>query len=214
MLLNGRQRLDRNLTFRVTTQPVIEPITASNVKDYARIDGSSENTLIEGFIEAVRGATEKFLGRALINQTITVSMDAFGFSNLVNVPRYLQLGNNGDIIELPRPPLVSITEVRTVAEDDITTTYASSNYYVRTNPEPGQLVIKFGKTPPINTDRFHGGYEIEFIAGYGENVDDVPQAIRTGMAMWVADIYENRVPISEPPGIVQTIMAPYRMILV
>lgn len=203
---------DRNLTWKVTTQPAIEPITASNVKDYARIDGSSENTLIEAFIEAVRGATEKFLGRALINQTITVSMDEFGYSSYYNRPLYLQSGNQGEVIELPRPPLVSVTEVRTVAEDDTTTTYDSDNYYVRTNPDPGQLVIKFGRTPPINTDRFHGGYEIEFIAGYGEDVEDVPQAIRTGMTMWVADIYENRVPISEPPGIVKTIMAPYRVI--
>ena len=55
-------------------------------------------------------------------------------------------------------------------------------------------------------------YEIEYIAGYGSSSDDVPEAIKLGMTMWVADIYENRVPISEPPGIVKTIMAPFRII--
>jgi uncharacterized phiE125 gp8 family phage protein len=184
-----------NLSWKVTTKPSTEPVTASEVKLYARIDGSSENTLIEGFIQSVREATEKYLGRALITQTITVSLDEWPISP----------------IELPRPPLVSITEVRLVDEDDSTTTYSSDNYYIRTAIEPGELVIKFDKTDPLNTDRYFGGYEIEYVAGYS-SVDDVPYAIKTGITMWVADIYENRVPIAEPPGIVKTIMAPYRII--
>lgn len=203
---------DRNLTWKVTEAPSVEPITNSDVKLYARIDGSSENNLIDAFIAAVREATEKFLGRALINQTITVSMDEFSYSSYSNAPLYLHTGNQGEIIELPRPPLVSVTEVRTVDEDDNPTVYDSDNYYIRTNPDPGQLVLKFGATPPINTDRFHGGYEIEYIAGYGASGNFVPDAINLGMIMWVADVYENRVPISEPPGIVKTIMAPYRII--
>ena len=56
------------------------------------------------------------------------------------------------------------------------------------------------------------GYEIEFVAGYGDSADDVPDAIKLGIIMWVSDIYENRVPISEPPGIVKTILSPYIII--
>jgi len=196
LIRSDKHLRDYNQDWKVTTSPSIEPITNDEVKLYARIDGSSEDNLIDSFIEAVRGATEKFLGRALINQSITVSMDNWPASP----------------IELPRPPLVSITEVRTVGEDLSESVYSSDNYYARTNPEPGELVIKFEKTDPINTDRYFGGYEIEFIAGYGDTADDVPQAIKLGMIMWVADVYENRVPISEPPGIVKTIMAPYRVI--
>ena len=197
MIIRSDKHLrDYNQDWKVTTAPSIEPITNDEVKLYARIDGSSEDNLIDSFIEAVRGATEKFLGRALINQSITVSMDEWPASP----------------IELPRPPLVSITEVRTVGEDLSESVYSSDNYYARTNPEPGELIIKFEKTDPCNTDRYFGGYEIELVAGYGATADDVPQAIKLGMIMWVADVYENRVPISEPPGIVKTIMAPYRVI--
>jgi len=188
--------VDYNLTWKVTTAPAIEPVEASDVKLYARIDGSSEDTLIEGFIQAVREATEQYLGRALINQSITVSLDNWPVSP----------------IELPRPPLVSITEVRTIGEDLSETTYDSDNYYAQTKKEPGELVIKYEKTEPQNTDRYFGGYEIEYIAGYGADVINVPYAIRLGIIMWVSDIYENRVPIAEPPGIVKTIMAPFRII--
>jgi len=194
MLIPGR--IDPNLTWKVTTKPAVEPIEASDVKLYARIDGSSEDTLIESFIAAVRGATEKYLGRALISQTITVSLDSW--------PR--------SPIELPRPPLISITEVRTIGEDLSESVYSADYYYAQIKKEPGELIVKFEKSDPCNTDRYFGGYEIEFIAGYGTSADDVPNAIKLGMIMWAADIYENRVPIAEPPGIVQTIMAPYRVI--
>jgi uncharacterized phiE125 gp8 family phage protein len=197
-MLSGSTKLhDYNWSWKVTTPPSTEPISNSDVKLYARIDGSSENNLIDSFIEAVRNATEKFLGRALITQTLTLSLNQWPQSP----------------IELPRPPLVSVTEVRTIAEDDTQTTYDPDDYYTRSKIEPGELVIKLNKTAPINTDRYFGGYEIEFVAGYG-GADDVPHAIKIGMIMWVADIYENRVPISEPPKIVQTIMAPYRVISV
>lgn len=184
-----------NFTWKVTTEPSTEPVTNDEVKIYARIDGSSEDDLIDSFITAVRQATEKYLGRALITQTITTVFDSW----------------YSDIIILPRPPLVSVTELRTIDEDNNTTAYSSDNYYIQTKSEPGSLVIKFDKIPPDNTDRFHGGYEIEYVAGYGID-DDVPSAIKLGITLWVADVYENRVPISEPPGIVQTIMAPYRII--
>jgi len=185
-----------NLTWVVTTAPAVEPVTNDDVKLYARIDGSSEDALIDSFIQAVREATERFLGRALINQTITVSLNVWPESP----------------IELPRPPLVSITEVRTVGEDLSESVYAASQYYAITKKEPGELVIKYESTEPCNTDRYFGGYEIEYIAGYGATAASVPEAIKLGIIMWVADVYENRVPISEPPGIVKTIMAPYRII--
>ena len=203
---------DGNLRWKVTTAPSIEPVTASEVKTYARIDGSSEDSLIESFIKAVRIATERYLGRALIEQTITARMDEFSNYNSEDLkPLYAYAGSDV-VIELPRPPLISVTSVSTLDEDDTKTTYASSNYFVRTIPEPGQLVIRDGSTPPINTDRYFGGYEIIYKAGYGDEATDVEEAIRLGIIMWVADIYENRVPISEPPGIVDTIMAPFRII--
>ena len=195
MLTYSKIKPECNMSWKVTTKPAAEPVEASDVKLYARIDGSSEDTLIEGFITAVREATEKYLGRALITQSITASFNEWPESP----------------IELPRPPLVSIIEVRTVDEEGSTTTYSSDNYFARTIIEPGEFIIKFDKTEPQNEDRYFGGYEIEYVAGYG-NAEDVPQAIKLGITMWVADVYENRVPIDEPPAIVRTILVPYRII--
>ena len=196
MLNLGRVHVgDGNRVWRVTTEPTEEPITLNEVKEYARIDGSAENNILSGFIKAVRKATENYLGRALISQSLTLSLDYWP----------------GDIVLLPRPRLISITEVRTVDEDGTTTAYASSNYYSRVISEPGELVIKQGFSYPDNDDRDHGGYEIEFIAGYG-GVDDVPDNIKEAMKLWVALIYEDRVPMDKPPEIAKTLMNAERIL--
>ncbi len=193
--LHSSEDGDGNRKWDVTTAPTLEPITAAEVKTYARIDGDDEDTLIGTFITAVRQATEQYLGRALITQTITLSMDYW--PSLV--------------IELPRPPLISVTSVSTVDEDDTSTTYSSDNYYVRTVGDPGTIVIKRDGTLPINTDRDFGGFEIVYTAGYGATASDVPAAIREAMKLWVAMIYETRVPIKDPPEIAKTLMDFYRV---
>ena len=190
--------MEINLNWYVSVPPAIEPVEIDDLKEYARIDGSSEDFLIAGFIAAVREATELFLGRALITQTIIASLDKWPLKP----------------IEIHRPPLQSITEVRTVDEDNTPAVYASTNYYVNIGPDPGTLVIKQDSDEPENDDRDSGGFQIEAIVGYGDAAEDVPQAIRTGISMWAAEIYENRVPITEPPGIVKTILAPYKMIMI
>ena len=64
-----------NRSFAVSIAPLLEPVTLDELKDFAHIDGSDEDTTIEGFITAARVASEKYTGRAFISQTITMKMD-------------------------------------------------------------------------------------------------------------------------------------------
>ena len=142
---------DGNCHWAILTPPTIEPITVDELKLFARIDGDDEDSLLSTFIKAVREGAERYLGRALIRQTITMKMDFWP----------------GDVIELPRPPLISITQVATIDEDDAETVYSSDYYYIITEATPGLLCIRQGFSYPINTDRDHGGYKIDWLAGYG-----------------------------------------------
>jgi len=183
-----------NRSWKVTTAPTTEPVTADEVKTFGRIDGDDEDTMIEGMIKAVREATEGYLGRSLITQTITLKMD-FWPSN---------------VIKLPRPPLISITGIYTVDEDDADTEYDSDNYYIDSNMEPGRLIIKQGISNPTNTDRDFGGFKIVYTAGYGDDASDVPEVIRQGIMIWVVDFYENRViNPNDPPQYVKTLLDTY-----
>ena len=166
-----------NRTWKVTTFPSVEPITVDEVKTFARIDTTEEDSLLSSSITAVREATEVYLGRALIEQTITLVMDFW--------PNML--------IELPKPPLLSITGVYTTNESDVDTVYSSSNYFSITSSESrGKLVLKQGVTAPTNTDRDYGGFKIIYKAGYGDESTDVPTLIREGMKLWTAIFYDTK----------------------
>lgn len=185
-----------NRAWSVYTEPAIEPITIDELKLFARIDGTDEDTLLEGFIKAARESAEKYLGRALIEQTIKMNLDYWPTVD----------------IELPRPPLISITSVVTVDEDDSETTYSSANYYAITDGMFGKLVLKQGVEAPINTDRDYGGYRIYYKCGYGSSRSDIPQTIREGIKLWATSIYENRVVENEPPPEARSLLDLYRVI--
>ena len=184
-----------NMKFKVTEAPEIEPITADEVKDYCSIDTDAQDTLIDSLITAVRQAAEPWLGRALIEQTITAYLDHWP----------------DNPVRLPRPPLVSISSIVTLSEEDAATTYDSDNYYYNANVEPGQVVVKAGCSPPINTDRYYSGYRIIYLAGYGEEATDVPQIIRTGLLEWVQFALENKVVDRDPPQIARALLGAYRI---
>lgn len=186
---------DGNMVYEVTTAPTTEPITVAELKMFARIDGSDEDTLLESFIEAARMAAERYLNRALIEQTVTLKMDFWP----------------GEIIELPRPPLISITSVSTLDEDDTATAYDSDYYYAITTGIKGKIILKQGVTAPQNTERDYGGFQIVYKVGYGDEATDVPGMIREGIKLWATDIYENRVVRNEPPPEARTFFDVYRV---
>jgi len=175
---------DINRSWIVITPPEYEPITVDELKLFARIDGTEEDALLEGFITGVREAAELYLGRALMTQTLHMVMDSWPESGM---------------IELPQPPLLSISKVAIRDELGAETIYSASNYYVVTESIPGQLVIRNGSTPPSNTARFNSGYLIEFAAGYGDDASDVPQVIKEGLKVWATYVYEQRNLTPEPP---------------
>lgn len=187
-----------NRAWRVTTDPTDEPITKAELKFYARIDGTYEDDFLDDIIKTVRQLAEEYMGRAIITQSITMSMDWWP----------------GEQVELPRPPLIDITSIKTLGEDGSTlSTYSSDNYFTDVNSEPGKVVIKNGVTFPENNDRRQGGYQIIFRAGYG-GADDVPEPIRTGLIAWATWIYENRKIISKPPEQAQAALYPYKILTI
>jgi uncharacterized phiE125 gp8 family phage protein len=131
----------------------------------------------------MRQKVEKYLNRALIEQTIEMIMDWWTVAE----------------VYLPQPPLLSVTKVETIDEDDVATEYDSSNYYVVTESIPGKLVIKRNSDLPENDDRDYGGYKITYKAGYGSTPAHVDAIIKNAMKEWAVLQYENRVFDKELP---------------
>ena len=174
-----------NRVYSVETPPAIEPVTLTELKNFAQVDYDDEDSLLEGFITSARMAAEEYTGKAFIEQTIVMLMDYWP----------------GTVVKLPNPPLISITKVATLSEDDVETEYDSDNYYVVTTGTYGKLILKQSVSEPINTTRDYSGFLIRYKAGYGDVSDDVPGPIKEGIKVWAAIIHATRTidPKNPPP---------------
>ena len=173
-------------------------ITLAEAKTHLRLEGSDDDTYLNALISTAQFAVEKYTGRAITNQTLKLGLDGLpyaddnkyypeGFFTAPDINRSL------GYIVLPRPPLVSVTHLKYYDEDNTATTFATSNYHVDTQTEPGRLVLKRGKTFPSASDlRTANAYEITYVAGYGSSRDDVPTPIKQAIKLLVAHLYENR----------------------
>ena len=185
-----------NRVFKLTSAPAVEIVTVDELKTFARIDGSDEDTLLLAFITSVREAIEAYTWRAMIEQSWRMSLDWWP----------------SDVVELPRAPLISLDSVKTIDADGTETTYSSDNYYVVTDAEPGRIVLKNGVETPSNDDRYNSGFRINFTCGYGSTASYVPETIQTAIKLWATAVYETRAMTAEPPPDVKPMLRSYRMV--
>lgn len=163
--------------FTVAVGPGREPLTIEDAKEHLRIDQHDEDVWLLDAIKAVRNRAEGMMGRALITQTLEVALDGWPA---------------GRVIELPRPPLVSVTSVKYFSPADVESTLAASNYYVDTRRTPGRLVLKSTSSWPSVELREVNGVVIRYVAGYGDTESDVPAEMRAAMKLWLGELYEVR----------------------
>jgi uncharacterized phiE125 gp8 family phage protein len=178
--------LDRkgNRTWKVTIPPALEPVSVEELKAFAKIDGSGEDSLLASFIQSSREKLEDYLGRAFIDQTIQMLMDWWGSKEIF----------------LPRPPLISVTSIETLDESNVATVYAITNYYSVAESIPGKIIIKSGIASPSNTVRELAGYRITYKAGYGTNQNQVPRQIRNSILQLATLRFEKRISDEEIPS--------------
>ena len=165
----------------LVTPPAVEPVELATAKAHLRVDHSTEDQDIARKIAAARRWAENFLARALITQTWRLHLDAFPF--------------DGSPIELPMPPLQSVTHVKYRATDGTLTTWPSASYVVDAPSGPtagrGRLYPAYGETYPTPQDRL-SAVEIQFVAGYGDAPEDMPAEVESGLLLRLGDLYVYR----------------------
>lgn len=172
----------------LTTAPVAEPVTVDELKAHARIDQDSEDGLLAQYLKMARKATETYLWRQLVSATYTLKIDRFPTE---------------DYIDLPLPPLVSVTSVKYYDTSNALQTFSSGSYTVDVGTEPGRIYVDRSVGWPSTYDR-RNAVEIVFVAGYG-NAAAVPDTIKVSIMQKAAHAFENRetvvvgVSVSEVP---------------
>ncbi len=174
---------------RIYTAPASEPVTVAEAKSRLRITTTDEDTDIGTLITQAREMAEAECQRALITQTLTLTMDDF--------PRYYREGRRDDYatyfdrsIRLPRPPLVSVTHVKYYDGDGVQQTVDAATYSVATGGEPGRIApLSAGYWPAVQYLRPEA-VEVRYVAGYG-NAASVPAAAKAAILIIMAALRDD-----------------------
>lgn len=159
-------------TLTLITPPALEPVSLTEAKAQLRVGESSDDGLITSLIVVARQVAEQLLGRALLTQTLKWQMDA-------TPPR---------VFRLPRAPVQSVSYIRVYDEADTASTISTSLYQLL--PE-GRVGLRSSASWPV-AGRSLAGFEVQYVAGYGSSVSDVPAPIRQGVLAHAAHLYHHR----------------------
>lgn len=161
------------------TAPASEPITLAEAKAHCRVDHTTDDSLIQGYITASREWVEDYIDRSLVSQRLVMTLDAFPHE-----------------IELPRPPMASsgtataVTVTYVMGEAGGTATLATSAYRVDRDSTPGVIRTTYaGSWPSHLLDQ--NSVTVTWWAGYGDPTS-VPQRVKNAMLMCVHELYEKR----------------------
>lgn len=94
------------------------------------------------------------------------------------------------MIEIPLPPLQSVTFLKYYDENNAQQTLVNTRYQVDTVSEPARLIIDTAGWPNIYSRA--NAVTVEFVCGYGVAGSDVPASLRAAMLLHIGDLFENR----------------------
>lgn len=160
----------------VTTAPTFEPVTLAMAQAQVQVTHDADNILLTRLIKDAREVFESETGRALVTQTLEITLDASEISRF------------GATFVVPRRPFTSITTFKyydTTTPSSLTAYVADTDYYT-TGTDPMRIVALSGFVPL----RTYKAFQLIGTAGYG-NPEDVPADIRGIVLQMVADFYNN-----------------------
>lgn len=162
-------------------EPPIEPVTLEEVKQHARIYTSDDDAYVHSLLVGARRYAEDVLTwESFVTQTWDGWLDDWPAQ---------------DFLELPRPPLQTVTHIKYYDEDDTEFTLAATNYRVNTVAVEGKVVLKSGQSWPSATLRTTKAINVQFVAGYGDDASDVPDSAVHIIKLLVGHWYEHREPV-------------------
>jgi hypothetical protein len=171
---------------QLTTFGITEPVTLAEAKAYARIDGSSEDTLITSLITMARTHCESYIGKCIVLKTVEINSFTFPYQ-----------------FQMPYGPLtneLNVTKCVTVDQNGVETPL---NYQVNAGLFPKIFILG-------------GDQSYKFKLVYIAGMTTVPEDIKLAIKMMVNTLYERREDVivgtivAEFPLGVKALLMPYK----
>lgn len=180
---------------RLITAPATTPISLDQAKAHLRVVDNDEDDLITALIIAATDYVETLLGRALIDQTWELVLDAFPASDPFATDTIPDIADGA--IKIPKPPLIEVISINYADESGNDQVVASSSYYVDTTSRYGWVVPQGGALAWPATINAINSVRIRFRAGFLDSgssppVENIPKSITAAMFLLIGALYENR----------------------
>jgi len=186
----------------LVTAPSRYPVTLEEVKAHCRVETDDDDAYLDSLIEGATACLDGaggFLGRCLVQQTWELQLPYWPCATprWEFTTRYIPNGPNGQI-EIPLPPLVSVTSIKHMDGAGDEQTIDSDQYLVAPRGwEPGIVQPIYGGTWPTSAYSRPDAIRIRFVAGYASVVNGglsgtIPRNIIQCILKAIGSAYENR----------------------
>lgn len=152
---------------QVISSPAKLAIDKNLVLSYLKLNTNDDDAIIDTLMNSVIEATENYLQRKLVTQTVQVLYADFDLR-----------------VELPYGPHQAINSVQFVSDNNMIDTLTVDEDYVVKGLQD--------KTIWLSQLPYYQQLRVEFVAGYGDDFKAVPTPIHDAMLREVLNRYNNR----------------------
>lgn len=149
---------------RLIIPPATMPVSIESARLAARTSGTALDVELRGKVEGITEEAEHLTGRAFIEQTWQVVLDAFP-------------AGRACAIRLTPARLIAVDRVTFYDVDGVQRILDPQDYMADTASEPGFILPAPGRAWPATAPRVNA-VEIQYRCGYGKDESSVPAAIK------------------------------------
>ena len=192
----------------IKTKPAVEPMTTADAKLHLFVASAltADDDMIAEWVTAARQYIERVTKRQMITATW-----------LKKMPRF-PAKSSFELLKAPLQSLTSITYTDTSGDQqtlDSSVFVVSKEYAAGAADDyaqPGIISLADGETWPSTLSQADS-VVVEFLAGYGDSADDIPEGLRAVIKILLNHFYNNRsMDVVERDFILKTIMDPFRIL--
>lgn len=179
------------------TGPSFQAVSLEDVKAYLRIDGSTEDALIESLITASAELAESHIESSILRQKWEIWLDGIPapmrdkWWNGTRQAHINTLWGEPRFIELPRGPVFEVDDFFFFDTSDTQQSYDLDKVFLDKSVNVARLTLKFNETWPINL-RHTSSINIQYKTGAATTTAEVPASFQEAVKLIIGNLYENR----------------------
>ena len=189
-------------------------VSIMDVKTFMRIDTSDDDPVVNAYIATATEAVKQHLRLAILTETFVLKADGFSVAGADD--RMLSLGpgvhtasvpyvlGGGETLDVPFPPLQSVTSIVTYDRGNNASTFSNTKYQV--DLQSGRIYLNEGEVWPSDL-RAQDAVQVTYVAGYGSG--NIPAPILQAIRSYVEQLYDGCEGMTAE---IKRLLAPYRRV--